>query len=55
MADRRRVGIEEGKKLYAKRWDIENRNNQVTSQCTGSQTWRRIENNEVDDEEPLVA
>ena len=55
MADRKRVGIEERKKLCTKRWEVKNRDNQVTSQCTGSQTWRKIENNEVDDKELLVA
>ena len=36
MADRRRLSVERGKSICAERWDVENRNNPVILQYTGS-------------------
>ena len=57
MADRGRVGTEEGKGICAKRWGAKDRNNNnlVTLWYTSSMTWRKVEDNRVSSKELLVA
>ena len=54
MADQRRFGIKERKSICTKRWGVESRNNLVTSWCTSSWIWRKMEDDRVGYKELLV-
>jgi len=50
-----RFSIKEREGLYTKGWDIEDRNNLVTSWYASSKTWRKMKDNGVGKKELLVA
>ena len=55
MADRKGFGIEERKGVSTEEWKIKSRDNLVASWCTGSWTWKMMEDDRVGHEELLVA
>ena len=55
MANREKVGTKAGKNIYAKKWEVEDRNNPVISWYTSNRIWRKVEDNRVSNEKLLVA
>ena len=55
MADWRRISFEERKGVCAKEYSVKSRNNLAAAWCTGSRTWRKVEDDRISDKKLLVA
>ena len=55
MADKRRFSTKERKDIYTKWWETEDREYSVVPWCTGSRTWKKMEDDRASDKKLLVA
>jgi len=54
MVSKRRFDIKE-KSVYTKEWEVESRDNPVTPWCTDNRTWKKMEDNRVNNKKLLIA
>ena len=55
IRNKKRSSVEERESIYAQRWEIEDKDNLVASQCASSRTWREMEDNGVSYKKLLMA